>query len=240
MNRDLKKRIAYEVLIILGVLVLLCYITRLWPLLFLVIPFILITALRLLFMLVKKAKGPAPVIPLPVPPRPDTEQDVVRVAFGILQRRITEQVTSRYPAARWVWGVPDVIERFAGDLPLTIVLNRAGGFSKAAVQVHNLQFCGLLYETAIPDIPEETPPESDDDMERMDYSALAFEWADANLLALNTCCNEALAGGETALLIPAHELPHPDSWPDICAELMRNGFTGADVQEDGIMVTLPK
>ena len=241
MNSDLKKRIAYEVLMILGALLLLCYITRLWPLIFLVIPGILIAALRLLFLSAKKRpEAPETVAPPPRPPRQDTEQDVVRIAFGILQRHITEQITSRYSGARWVWGIPNAIERLAGDQPLTVLLNRAGGYRKATVQVHNLRFCGLLFEAVTPEIPEEQPPGDDDDADDTDYSVLAFEWTDANLLTLNTRCNEALANGETTLLISAHELPHPDSWTAICAELTRNGFTEAVVLPDGIQVVVPK
>ena len=240
MNRNSKKRVAYEVLIILTALALLCYITRLLPLLFLVVPFILITALRLLFVSVKKAEPPVQPVILPAPTRPDTEQDIVRIAFGILQRRVTDQVTARYPAARWVWEAPNATERFAEGLQLTIMLNRAGGYKTTAVQVNNLQFRGLLYEPAEPDEPEAAPLAGDDDEERTDYSVLAFEWAEANLLALNTRCNEALARSETTMLIPARGLPYPDSWPDICGELSRSGFAGATTQDDGILVTLPQ
>ena len=246
MNRNFKSRIAYEVLVILGVLLLLCYVTRLWPLIFLVILGILIAALRLLCLSAKKdTSNISPAAP-PSPPRYDTEQDVIRIAFGILQRRVTDQVTSRYPSARWIWESPNAMERFAGGLSLTILLNRAGGFIKAAVQIQNLQFRGLQYETVEPEDMTGAPPDSDtedapgSDMESTDYSVIAFEWTDANLLSLNTLCNEALGRGETTVLIPARDLPSPDSWQDICSELTRNGFIEADAGEDGILVTLPK
>lgn len=248
MNKNIKSRVAFEVLVILGALLLLCYITRLWPLLFLVIPGILIAAIRLLFYSVHKNEDvtPPPAAASPDPPRQDTEQDVTRMAFGILQRRVTDQVTASYPDARWVWEAPNAMERFADGLPLNILLNRAGGFQKAAVQIHNLRFNGLLYETVEDldetgsDSDEENDSDPDVDTDHTDYSALAFEWVDANMLALNTRCNESLAHGETTLLIPAHDLPQANSWPDICAELKRGGFASADTGEDGILVTLPK
>jgi hypothetical protein len=249
MNRDFKRRIAYEVLFSLGALGLMCLITRLWPLLFLVIPGILTTALRLLFLSAKRTESPLPAATPPEPPRQDTEQDAVRIAFGVLQRRIAGQVTARYPAAKWVWAESNATERFAQGLELIILLNRAGGFKKAEVQVHNLQFRGLLYENAASESPEEAASGSGDDdnpdnayggADRTDYSVLAFEWADANLLALNTRSNNVIAAGESAMLIPAHDLPHPDSWPDICSELTRNGFSGAAVNESGILVSLPE
>ena len=238
MNKNIKRRVAYEVLIILGVLVLLCSITRLWPLLFLVIPGILIAAFKLLFLSAKKnTDNPAPAVPS-APPHHDTEQDVIRIAFGILQRRVTEQVTSRYPNARWIWEGPNAMERFAEGLPLTIMLNRAGGFKKATVQIHNLQFRGLLYGTTK---SEEDSEDNDSvsEAENTDYSVLAFEWTDANMLTLITRGNESLARGDTTMLIPDQDLPPHDSWPDICEELTRSGFTEAVIGEDGILVTLP-
>ena len=252
MGKGFKERVAFEVLIILGALLLFCLIVRLWPLVFLVIPGILIAALRLLFASAKKkTDAPEPAVTLPEPPRHETEQDVIRIAFGILQRRITEQVTSRYPSARWVWEVPNAMERLADDLPLTILLNRAGGFRKATVQVHSLQFRSLAYETVETGKPDEPPPEADADGDpgyegepesegKIDYALIAFQWVEANLLALNNRCNDTIAEGHTTMLIPAHDLPHPDSWAEVCDELTRNGFAEADIQADGISVAIPE
>ena len=49
-DKDFKRRIAYEVLIILGMLALLLFICRLWPILLLVILGIFVAALRILFL----------------------------------------------------------------------------------------------------------------------------------------------------------------------------------------------
>lgn len=251
MGKGFKERIAFEVLMILGALALFCLITRLWPLLFLVVPGILIAAIRMLALSAKKKPDMPIPATIPQPPRPDTEQDVIRIAFGILQRRITEQIISRYPSARWVWEIPNAIERFAGDLPLMILLNRAGGFRRATVQVRSLQFCDLVYENAEPDRSDEPlrDPDVDDDAENedapaadepVDYALIAFQWVEANLLSLNSRCNDVIADGLTGLLISASDLPHPDSWAEVCVELTRNGFADASVQEDGIRVELPK
>ena len=237
---------------LLGMLALFCMVTRIWPLLFLVIPGILIYALRTLSVSAKKdnCHTPPPAMP-PYPPRPVSETDVVRMAFGILQWRIAEQVSSRFPEARWVWECPDAIQRFADGLQLTILLNRAGGFQRAAVQLHNLRFCSLVYETAEPSSPPEPPPDMDSDGdtgledipnedETIDYALIAFQWVEANMLMLNNRCNDAIAGGQLSILIPSHDLPHHDSWPDICSELERNGFIGADARMDGINLSIPE
>jgi hypothetical protein len=141
--------------------------------------------------------------------------------------------------------------RFAESLPLTILLNRAGGFRRAVVKTHNLQFCGLVYETAGTGRPDEPPPETDmdgdtgcedvtDPEEPVDYALIAFQWVEGNLLGLNNRCNDAIAENRTTLLIPARDLPHPDSWAEICDELTRNGFAEADATADGITVSLPQ
>jgi hypothetical protein len=147
--------------------------------------------------------------------------------------------------------VPDPIGRFAGGQELAILLNSAGGFRKASVQVHNLQFGGLLYETAETPRLKEPAPEpgaggvpghsgAAADAETADYALVAFQWADANLLRLNSLCNDAIAEGLMTMLIPARDLPHPHSWPEVCRELARNGFAEALVQADGIGVAIPE
>jgi hypothetical protein len=45
MSNESKSHIAYEVLVVLGILAAFCVITRIWPLLFLVVPAVLIAAL---------------------------------------------------------------------------------------------------------------------------------------------------------------------------------------------------
>ena len=54
-DKNRQRHIAYEVLVILGQLALLTYITRLWPILLLVILGIFVAALRLLFLSSQKA-----------------------------------------------------------------------------------------------------------------------------------------------------------------------------------------
>ena len=246
MRKEITNRIASEVLIILAALALFCVLTCLWPLVFLVIPGILIAALRLLFIKVKsKREKSKPAAPPANLPRPNTEQDIIRTAFGILQRRITEQVTARYPAARWIWGVPDAMECFAENRPLEILLNRAGGFKKAKVQVFNLQFRGVVYQTVKPEKTEDpvdedstddhsSPDSPDEDSMAADYSMLAFEWVEGNMLNLNKLCQAAFASGVNIIRVPEKVLPVKESWDAICAELKCAGFTDAAIQDDGI------
>jgi len=179
-------------------------------------------------------------IPMPPPERPDNEVDLLRRAFGLIQRRVTEHLAGAYPEARWVWETPNPRARIAAGEPVHIQLNRAGGYRRAEVQVVRLQFKGLKFD-ALPDpaapLPEEEQP---DEPGGTDYSLLAFEWVESHLPALNQRGNEAVAQGETEVTIGAEELPDPASWPEICAELMRSGFSEAAVTETGITTKLPQ
>ena len=254
MDNEKKRRIAYEVLILLGVLVLLTFITRIWPVLLLALVGVIICAMRLLFLKVKTVEPVEPVPP-PQPPPPETELSLVRKAFGLLQCRISEWVELQYPGARWVWGIPNAIERFRLSEPLIILLNGAGGYQKAQVFVCNLLFKGLRFLT-LESQPENTdsaesleleqPDDAADDDPQDDlpedvpvnYGRLAFEWVDANMAGLDARYNESIAQNQTDMLIPSEDLPHPDSWPDVCDELTRNGFTEAVICEGGITVNI--
>ena len=171
---------------------------------------------------------------------------MLTTAFALMQRRITEQVTARYPNAKWVWDVADARSRFAQGEPLSIMLGHAGGYQRAVVQVSNLQFASLSYISA--GRPDRTSTEEEEEttetqepaseQESVDYGLLAFEWVEANLQELNTRCNEVIAQGRDGFRILAAQLPHGDSWQSICQELLRNGFVSAEPLADGIQVQI--
>lgn len=134
------------------------------------------------------------------------------------------------------------------DLPpegLFILLNSAGGYQKALVQVSNLQLYSLTYlqngsDSDVQPAPEpDAPPEEDAEApEPVDYGLLAFEWVEANLQRLNALANEAVAQNEPGFRIPSEELPHGDSWQTVCEELVRSGFSSAEALADGIQVQI--
>lgn len=66
-NNEKKMRFAHEALIIMGVLALLCFVCRLWPILLLVILGALIAAIRMVFLSAQKVEI---VEPIPEPPGP--------------------------------------------------------------------------------------------------------------------------------------------------------------------------
>ncbi len=246
-DKNFKRKMAQEALVLLGMLALLLFITRLWPLLLLVILGIFIAVLRLLFLSAKKTEPEAPAMPLALPP-PKTETDLQTLAFTIIQRRITQILQDKYPDARWVWESSRAREDIMEGLPVFILLNHAGGYRRGKVILRNLQVLGLDFETAEtkkedePPIPIELPtspvpiPAEDEYEPAEDYGLVAFQWVEAHILELNERCNEAIAQGKTEYLIPAEELPVSESWDAICQELIRNDLHGAMCCDDGIII----
>lgn len=164
MTPDKKKHLLHDILTVIMLLAVLLTIVRLWPLLLLLLIGLIAYALWVLFHVARQPvkTEPAPLLMLPAPV---TEQSILAAAFGLLQRKITEQVAMRYPDARWVWSMSNAFDQFAAGQPLTILLNSAGGYQRATVWVQNLQFAGLVYTTisaANPEQPAEEAPEQED------------------------------------------------------------------------------
>lgn len=156
-NKEFKRHIAYEVLTILGTLALLLFVCRLWPILLLVILGIFIAAMRLLFLSARKVENIPPLLPA-ARPEP-TDQDIRDMAFGSMQRRITELVTADFPNARWVWKTPNAMHNIATGNEVRILLNHAGGYREAIVVIRGLQVCSLTY----PHAEEVKMPETEND-----------------------------------------------------------------------------
>lgn len=243
MNPEKKKQVASDIMTLIAMLGVLVVTVRLWPILLLLMIGMIGYAL---WALIHVWKQPVQVEPAPLPmlPAPATEQSVLNGAFGLLQRRISEAVTTRYPDARWVWSVSDAFSQFTAGRPLTILLNGAGGYQKATVQVKELQFVGLIYGDSPDASPQQDSPpaqseeEPQGEPETIDYGLLAFEWVEANQQKLNAQSNETVAEGKAEFCIPAEELPHGDGWPAVCAELTRCGFAAAVPVAGGIQVKI--
>lgn len=246
-NKDWKINIAYEALIILGVLVLLTFICRLWPILLLIILGIFIAALRLLFLSVKKPEEVPQPEPVKEAEREPTEKDLLDMAYSLILGRITELVTDEYPDARWIWAQPNAKRMIQNDEDVFILLNHAGGYARAKVCIHNLRATGLEYQSASADNEKKSEsdsnPETETESEETEpkpenYGLIAFQWVDANILELNNRCNEEIGQGNDVLILHANELPVQESWKDICVELKRVGIDDAECIDFGIKINL--
>lgn len=249
-DKNFKRHMAYEALILIGLLALLTFITRLWPILLLIILGIFAAALRLLFLSNTRVEPLDPILSLPepgTPPQPKP-QDFESMAMCLIQTRISQILEARYPNVRWVWENPRAREDIMAGNKVYILLNRAGGYRRGQVLIRNLQVFDVLFEQPeqksesapppAPAVPPTQEPERQDNQEDIpeDYGLIAFQWVEANIVRLNERCNEAIGQGEEACLIPAEELPAIDSWPDICKELEHNDLPGAYCTDGGIKI----
>lgn len=241
-KKDQKRHMAYEALVLLGMLALLTFICRLWPILLLIILGIFAAIIRLLFLSSKKVEV---IEPLPLSPEPikePTEKDVQALAYSVILRRVTELVLSEYPEARWVWESSNAEQLIRESQEVFILLNRAGGYRRAKVLIRNLQVIGIEYNPQVEEdtitAPENDVPESDEKLCEQNYELLAFEWADAHIFELNARCNEAIGENLSEVILLAEELPVRESWEDICSELIRAGLMDVQCVSEGIKINL--
>ena len=241
-KKDQKRHMAYEALVLLGMLALLTFICRLWPILLLIILGIFAAVIRLLFLSSRKIEVIVPLPLLPEPVKETTEKDVQVLAYSVILRRVTELVLSEYPEARWVWEAPNAEKLIQESQEVFILLNRAGGYRRAKVVIRNLQVVGIEYNPQVEENavlePEDNAPEPEEEPEVQNYELLAFEWADAHIFELNARCNEAIGENLSELILLAEELPVRESWADICRELIRPGLTDVQCVSEGIKINL--
>ena len=251
-DKNRQRHLAYEALVILGQLALLTFITRLWPILLLIILGIFVAALRLLFLSSKKVEPVKPQLALPPPARLPEEMDMQSMAYCIIQRRITQILQERFPDARWIWENPRAKEDIMAGNPVYVLLNKAGGYRRGHVIIRQLQVFDVVFEEEKPQTdpvnPDPTPtpkpgpvppvPPTEDADEPMpeNFGLIAFNWVEAHVMDLSDRCNEAIAEGLTEYLIPADELPVSESWEEVCKVLIRNDFHGAQCCDEGIII----
>lgn len=252
-DRDRKRHMPYEALVMMGLLALLLFITRLWPILLLVILGIFIAMLRRLFLSSKKVEPVEPILALPAPKaqHEPSETDMKAMAYVLIQRRITQILEAKYPDVRWIWENPRAQEDIFAGNPVYVILNKAGGYKRGLVLIRNLQVFDIIFDAvpqtdspAVPTVsdppksdpaPQPPEPEEEDEIPE-DFGLLAFQWVEAHVIELNDRINEAIGRRETSMLICACELPVRESWVEICKELERNDLTGAVCREDGILI----
>lgn len=260
-KKEWQRHMAYEALVILGMLALLLFVCRLWPILLLVILGIFAAALRLVFLSSPKVRPIHPEQQTSVSSVPQhavksqrTAQNVEdTLSFGDLQTQITRWVRQEYPNARWVWKYPDAKARFQQGEELAILLNRAGGYREAVIHLQGKRLFEIQYLCAPaeklqleePASPQEEQPTLEEAASQPepsqpeDYSLAAFEWVESHLEELNTLCNECIAQKQDFLLLTGGDLPEPAAWPALCQELLQNGLS-CHMEEEGIRIQIAR
>ena len=236
-NREFQRRMAYEALVLLLLLALLLFITRLWPILLLVILGIFAGALRLLFLSSQKVRSVRSSASTSGGPAIDPEQD----SFSRLQAAITDQVQADYPGAKWVWENRNPRRSIRLGEPVSILLNRAGGYRRAELRLADGKLAELIYLTEPAPVQSSEPAQPKTvfgEPMQENYDLIAFEWVDKHLLELNEKLNEAIGLGLEAHRLSPDALPQPEGWDAVCRELQRNGLRNVKVDADGILINI--
>lgn len=244
-KKDWQRHLAYEALVILGVLALLLFVCRLWPILLLAMLGIIIATLRLLFLSSPQVR---PLEPMPPgahkPPARTPEEPEASQTFGTLQVQITRQVREQYPNARWVWKTPQMRERLRQGEEAAILLNRAGGYREASVYLLEGGKVEIRYLLP-PEVPATQEAVSQEEEAAAqtpvpeDHSLSTFEWVEAHMEELGALYNECIAQKQDFLLLTGGDLPEPAAWPALCQELTRNGLEST-MDEDGIQIQIKR
>ena len=160
------------------------------------------------------------------------------MAYSVILRRITEIVRAQYPQARWVFEASNARRKIDNSDEVYILLNRAGGYSRAKVIISNLQVIDI--EFVVPETEEIAESTEADDSEELpeNYELVAYEWVEKHIMELNTRCNEVLGEGKTSVLITAEELPGKESWLEICKQLKKNQIENLECVPEGILINL--
>lgn len=239
-----KGTVIREIFIFIFALLLIVFMCRIWPILLLMILVLFGWLVFWLFRICMESKKTEPQ-PIPVPTkkplRIPTQEDVLSMAYSVILRRITEIVRAQYPQARWVFEASNARRKIDNSDEVYILLNRAGGYSRAKVIISNLQVIDI--EFVVPEteeIAESTEADDLDDSEELpeNYELVAYEWVEKHIMELNTRCNEVLGEGKTSVLIAVEELPGKESWLEICKQLKKNQIENLECVPEGILINL--
>lgn len=242
---ELKSRKTYHLMLISLGIALLLFFLRLLPLCICAMLVAKAAGCRLLYLRFAEPKGEN-ILPAPVKDEQEpTPTELELEAFGLIQQRVTELVTDQYPEARWLWEHPNARAAVFNGEDTFIILNRAGGFRRAQVIIHNLIVQEVRFCTADTDTEkDDTPDEDTVDEEELppappqNFELMAFEWVENNTTLLNSLCNEAIAQKKDTAMLTADQLPVKECWADICNELKRTENIDSVLLEDGILLRL--
>ncbi len=226
-----------KAVIILGVIAILTLLFRLWPFFFIALA--LFIGARI-WCRILRAK---------LPKETDVKTRPVKRRASRAKKGIGEQVSmwvnADYPNAKWVWAHVDTPKRIANGEDVFIILNGAGGYRRARVNITRnivvaLEYMKVPIRELVPEQKLEVIPTENVTAEKPseNYDLMAYEWVEAHINELNERLNEVVGGGISVYLLSANELPIPESWISVCAELKRAGVSEAECVKEGIKIKI--
>ena len=226
-----KNHIIFDLIVLFAILSAIALFCRLWIFVLLFLAAIVIAVILLFLIAVKRhhvSSHTDPETPKSFEATPDE--------FCIISARVDELVSDQFPNAKWVWEQSNVLRRIKEGMPVSIVMNNAGGYRRANVIVEE----GSVKDIEPVESISQSLPQEDVDKKPLppNYDLLAYEWVDSHIFSLNETCNEAIGQGLKEVLIGAGELPVRESWESICRQLFRNDVRNAECCSNGIKINL--
>lgn len=241
MDRDTKRKILGEILVLLGGIALLTFIFRFW-ILTLIVGFAALILSIIRFVIKKKRKSEQN--DLSINEDGYNEQTVQNAEYSGIISKVTQLVKAQFPDAKWVWEKPNSMALITCGEEVTILLNKTGGYKRAKVEIEDGIVTGITVITPKAaeqnerDIPIEAGEQPQIDNVPKNYELMAFEWVEANIVELNARCNNAIGDGVEKIILEPKELPEKESWDNVCKELIRAGLKSVECITDGIKINL--
>lgn len=245
-HKEEKGQMTADILILYGLLLLLSFICRVWPVILFAILGLFVVMIRMLFISLRD-KLADEYVESDYESTYESDQKLIYTKGGLemavfqdMEDQITEFVLSHWKDASWYWESPDARNRiFVGD-KVYIRLNHAGGYKRARVIYQGLKVYGLHYGTERNHVSCGEPPEDNDmgELPIVNYSMIAFEWCEAHMADIAERLEKAVEEGKNEIMISLDELPVPESFEDICKEIVRQQNKEAKIMTDGIIIIL--
>lgn len=231
-----------DIIILYSMLLLLTFICRIWPVILLAIMGLFIVMIRMIFISLKSNDSSScDEINNNIIKHHDrtfSKGELELAIFKDIEDQVTEFVLSHWKDAQWQWECSDARKRIFVGNDIFIRLNHAGGYKRAKVIYQGLKVYGLEYIFAKQENDVFIENHDNEKPTIMNYSMIAFEWCEAHLSWINEQCEKAYEKDLKELLIPIEELPVPESFEDICKEIVRRLDKETKIMTDGILIIL--
>ena len=223
-----------DILIGVGVIAVLLFKFRLWPL-------IAVGIFIGMGLLVKKTffptKNQAELQEDEQPPKVETfiPQET---EYDFIVKSVSFYVYDVYPNAQWIWESPKAWEQIQKDEDVYIRLNKAGEYRRVKVRIQDQAVVGIeVLKTE--NHNEVNVSETEESVVKDDSERVAFDWVDSHIADLNEKCNDIIGQGNSELILTIVELPEEKYWGHVRDELVKAGLENVELlPNEGIKIKL--
>lgn len=222
-----RKQNTLDFIQIVSAFALIAFALRAWPILLLLLAVLIIAGLYWCWLWIFEKQTPIHNS-LPALPKPQSP-------YHQLCQAVNKEILRIFPDAKWIWLTPCPMAAMWDNDFLAVRLYGASGYHRAVVHLvdgsfHRLQVTANKRTPPATSAVQDTPTSTD-------YSLMAYQWVESQIVFLNESCNNAIAEKRDSLYLAPECLPDAQSWPDISKVLDGQGFAN-EVTENGILLHL--